>query len=129
MQQRAFAEKAVAAEVDWESISSLIHSDEGKRELSSLRSTFMDIQSKLTGMSKDTPAPNWAEWKKDLDPKIVDGFKSAFDSTFPLLKAHFRLFSVLPPPGKPTVSSLTVFTPLLHCCSHEAPFIHRERRH
>jgi len=80
MQQRAFAEKAVAAEVDWDSISNLIHSDEGKRELASLRSTFLDIQTRLTGMTKDTPAPSWAEWKKDLDPKIVDGFKQAFES-------------------------------------------------
>jgi hypothetical protein len=79
-QTRGFAEKAVAAEVDWDAISNLVHSDEGKRELVSLRTTFLDIQSRLTGMSKATAPPNWAEWSKELDPKIVDGFKKAFES-------------------------------------------------
>jgi hypothetical protein len=82
-QQRGFAEKAVAAEVDWDSINALVHSDEGKREMASLRSTFLDIQARLAGMAKDTPAPNWAEWKKDLDPKVVDGFKTTFESERP----------------------------------------------
>lgn len=78
--QRSFAEKAVAVEVDWDAISRLIHSDEGKRELGSLRSTYSDIQARLSSMAKDTPVPNWAEWSKELDPKIVDGFKKAFES-------------------------------------------------
>lgn len=82
VQQRAYAEKAVAAQVDWDAISNLVHSDEGKRELVSLRTTFLDIQSRLAGMSKDTATPNWAEWSKELDPKIVDGFKKAFESKF-----------------------------------------------
>ena len=80
VQQRSFAEKAVATEVDWDAISGLIHSDEGKRELVSLRTTFLDIQSRLASMSQDTAAPNWADWSKELDPKIVDGFKKAFES-------------------------------------------------
>ena len=80
VQQRSFAEKAVAAEVDWDAISGLIHSDDGKRELVSLRMTFLDIQSRLASMSKETAAPNWAEWSKELDPKIVNGFKQAFES-------------------------------------------------
>ena len=66
--------------MDWDSISSLVHSDEGKRELVSLRTTYLDIQSRLAAMTKDSPAPNWAEWSKELDPKIVDGFKKAFES-------------------------------------------------
>lgn len=51
-QSRAFAEKAVAAEIDWDAISGAIHSDEGKRELASLRSTFFDVQNRLHGMAK-----------------------------------------------------------------------------
>jgi hypothetical protein len=82
IQQRAFADKAVATQVDWDAISNLVHSDEGKRELVSLRTTFLDIQSRLSVMSKDTATPNWAEWSKELDPKIVDGFKQAFESKF-----------------------------------------------
>ncbi|KAG7675294.1 hypothetical protein Ndes2526B_g08165 [Nannochloris sp. 'desiccata'] len=80
IQQRAFADKAVATQVDWDAISNLVHSDDGKRELVSLRTTFLDIQSRLSGMSKDTATPNWAEWSKELDPKIVDGFKKAFET-------------------------------------------------
>ena len=78
--QRSFAEKAVAVEADWDAIGGLVHSDEGKRELASLRSTYLDIQARLSSMAKDTPLPNWAEWSKELDPKIVDGFKKAFES-------------------------------------------------
>ena len=80
-QQRGFAaEKAVAAEVDWDAINAMVHSDEGKRELASLRSSFLDIQARLSGMAKDSQPPNWGEWKKELDPKIVDGFKAAYES-------------------------------------------------
>jgi hypothetical protein len=93
-QQRAYAEKAVAVEADWDAISSLIHSDEGKRELSSLRLTFLDIQTRLANMSKETPPPDWAAWRKELDPKIVDGFKQAFDSEFVWVRS-VCLFAVL----------------------------------
>lgn len=95
IQRRAFADKAVATQVDWDAISNLVHSDEGKRELVSLRTTFLDIQTRLSGMSKDTATPNWAEWSKELDPKIVDGFKKAFESKFVstrLQKLKFRFF-------------------------------------
>lgn len=81
-QQRAFAEKAVATEVNWDSIASLVHSDEGKRDLASLRTTFLNIQQRMNAMAKDSAAINWAEWKNELDPKIVDGFKQAYESTF-----------------------------------------------
>ena len=77
---RSFAEKAVAKEMDWDALSEMIHSDEGKRELASLRSTFFDVHSKLSSTAKDIPPPNWAEWSKELDPKIVDAFKKAFES-------------------------------------------------
>lgn len=51
-QQRGFAEKAVAAEFDWDSITDLVHSDEGKREVTSLRSAYTDIKGRLEGLAK-----------------------------------------------------------------------------
>lgn len=77
---RSFAEKAVAKEMDWEALGEMIHSDEGKRELASLRSTFFDVHSKLSSTAKEVPPPDWAQWSKELDPKIVDAFRKAFES-------------------------------------------------
>eukprot|EP00887_Chlorella_sp_A99_P004728 scaffold4.g4728.t1 len=80
LQQRGFAEKAVAAEFDWDAFGSMIHSDEGKRELQTLRSTYLDIKQRLANLAK-APAPiNWTTWKQELDPKLVDQFKGAYES-------------------------------------------------
>ena len=51
-QQRCFAEAAVAPKFDWESLESSIQSDEGRRDLASLRSTFIDVQQKFDSMSQ-----------------------------------------------------------------------------
>jgi hypothetical protein len=51
--RRGYAEKAVAgADLDWEALSSMVHSDEGKRELASLRTTFLDIKQRISTMSQ-----------------------------------------------------------------------------
>jgi hypothetical protein len=51
-QQRSFAEKAVATELDWDALSDLVHTDEGKRELNALRSTYLDVKDRLEGLAK-----------------------------------------------------------------------------
>ena len=51
-QQRYFADKAVAVDMDWDSITALIHSDEGKREVTSLRSAYSDIKQRLETLAK-----------------------------------------------------------------------------
>lgn len=51
-QQRSFAEKAVAAEVDWDAIGEMVQTDEGKRELAALRATYVDVRDKLDSMAK-----------------------------------------------------------------------------
>lgn len=79
-QQRYFADKAVAVDMDWDSITALIHSDEGKREVTSLRSAYGDIKQRLETLAKDPTPIDWNTWRKDIDPKLVDGFKNAFDS-------------------------------------------------
>lgn len=79
-QQRSFAEKAVVADFDWDAVAELVHSDEGKREITTLRSTYTDIKTRLETLAKDPEAINWGRWRKDIDPALVDGFKNAFDS-------------------------------------------------
>lgn len=52
-QQRCFAEGAVATQTTvWDELGSLVSSDEGKRELAALRSTYADIAGKLANMAK-----------------------------------------------------------------------------
>lgn len=52
-QQRCFAEAAVATETNiWDQLGELVTTDEGKRELAALRSTFSEINQKLAGMAK-----------------------------------------------------------------------------
>lgn len=46
-QRRGFAEAAVVEQFDWDALGKNVTSDEGKRELSILRSTFFDYQSRV----------------------------------------------------------------------------------
>jgi hypothetical protein len=56
-QQRGFAEAAVAPTTTvWDDLSDLVTSDEGKRELATLRSTYVDIAQKLNSMAKVSAA-------------------------------------------------------------------------
>lgn len=51
-QQRLFAQAAVAPKLDWDSLEGQIASDEGKRDLASLRSTWIDVQQKFDSMAQ-----------------------------------------------------------------------------
>lgn len=105
----------------WDKLSELVTSDEGKRELATLRSAYVDITQKLNKMAavrrwarelssctqlvalkpaatvrscplecfseqiciifvQPQPAINWAQWSKEIDPKLVDQFKQTFES-------------------------------------------------
>ncbi|EFN57368.1 hypothetical protein CHLNCDRAFT_56064 [Chlorella variabilis] len=80
-QQRCFAEGAVAPQTTvWDELSDLVTSDDGKRELATLRSSYVDIAQKLTGMAKTQPAIKWADWSKEIDPKLVQQFKQAYET-------------------------------------------------
>ena len=59
-QQRHFAETAVAPKFDWDSLETSVASEEGKRDLASLRSTWIDVQQKFESMSQ-------ASYLKDID--------------------------------------------------------------
>lgn len=128
-QQRTYADAAVAAKANiWDELGDLVTSDEGKRELATLRSTYTDIAQKLAKMaavrvprqlqcrpgsqgwglgwggrggttrscssrapracipphcfacSQDPEPINWAAWSKEIDPKLVQEFKQAYES-------------------------------------------------
>lgn len=51
-QQRTYADAAVATKANiWDELGDLVTSDEGKRELATLRSTYTDIAQKLAKMA------------------------------------------------------------------------------
>jgi F-type H+-transporting ATPase subunit d len=79
--RRALADKAAAAQaVDWDALAGMVHSDEGKRELAAMRTLMLDTRARLEAAAADAPPPAWDEWKKSVEPRIVDGFRAAFDS-------------------------------------------------
>eukprot|EP00245_Coleochaete_scutata_P016460 TRINITY_DN7698_c0_g1_i1.p1 TRINITY_DN7698_c0_g1~~TRINITY_DN7698_c0_g1_i1.p1 ORF type:complete len:164 (+),score=59.60 TRINITY_DN7698_c0_g1_i1:152-643(+) len=80
MSGKAVAGKIVKG-IDWEFVAKAIVSEEGKKELFALKRTFDDISSSLA--SKMNPKPvtiDWAYYKKELNPKIVEIFESAYKS-------------------------------------------------
>ena len=55
LQRRCFAETAVSTQLkepDWEAFGAIVTSDEGKRELATLRSQFAEIKTRLTSQSQ-----------------------------------------------------------------------------
>ncbi|CAL5229518.1 g12858 [Coccomyxa viridis] len=79
LQRRCFAESAVSTQLkepDWEAFGAIVTSDEGKRELATLRSQFAEIKTRLTSQSQAPQEVKWEEYK-DVEPVVLDGFKSA----------------------------------------------------
>lgn len=80
-QQRTYADAAVATKANiWDELGDLVTSDEGKRELATLRSTYTDIAQKLAKMAADPEPINWAAWSKEIDPKLVQEFQQAYET-------------------------------------------------
>ena len=55
LQRRCFADTAVSTQLkepDWEAFGAIVTSDEGKRELATLRSQFAEIKTRLTTQSQ-----------------------------------------------------------------------------
>ena len=54
LQRRCFADSAVATQLkepDWEAFQQIVTSDEGKRQLATLRSQFAEVKTRLTSIS------------------------------------------------------------------------------
>ncbi len=75
---RAYATASEA--INWESISSTL-TDQGKRELASLRSSMLELERAVGSDTSSTAAPDWEKYKKQLDASIVDKFQKAYSST------------------------------------------------
>ncbi|CAK0787319.1 hypothetical protein CVIRNUC_010537 [Coccomyxa viridis] len=78
-QRRCFAEAAVSTQLkepDWDAFQAIVTSDEGKRELATLRSQFAEIKSKLTSHSQAPQEVKWGQFK-DVEPVVLDAFKKA----------------------------------------------------
>lgn len=101
-QQRCLAEAAVAPKaLDWDSLESSIASDDGKRDLASLRSTWIDVEHKFDSMEQVSSAVrsvshhghrfrpfamgvqsggdiDWKSYEKEVDPEVLKMFKDSF---------------------------------------------------
>lgn len=84
VQHRAFAEKALQ-ELTWDDaideLGAQLSTDEAKRELAALKSTFYDIKSKYEALAKPVAPIDWEGYKQKLDPQLVEMFKKAYDTT------------------------------------------------
>lgn len=80
-QHRWFAEKAVASDsIDWDGLSKIIQSDQGKRELASLRNTILDLERAVGSVQGGAGGPDWSKYATQLDGSIVEKFEQAYKS-------------------------------------------------
>ncbi|KAJ7548844.1 hypothetical protein O6H91_07G030000 [Diphasiastrum complanatum] len=71
----------VARSIDWEFIAKIIVSDEGKKELGTLRRAFEDVNNTLeTKFNVKPPTINWDFYKEKLGPSIVNIFQKSYES-------------------------------------------------
>ncbi len=77
-QLRAYS--AAIEAINWESISSTL-TDQGKRELASLRNSMLELERAVSSDAASSAAPDWTKYKKQLDASIVDKFEKAYSST------------------------------------------------
>ena len=68
-QQQRFAQAQATKDLDWDELNTLVTSDEGKRELAALRTTFFDLRSKSEG-SKVLPTCANLAFKKIISSAI-----------------------------------------------------------
>ena len=76
---RAYA-AAASETVDWEGISKIVQSDQGKRELASLRNSMLELERAVGTAAASSAVPDWAKYKKQLDGSIVEKFEKAYSS-------------------------------------------------
>ena len=80
-----------AGALDWDALTSLVTSDDGKRELASLRGVLAEGLDKLdarAGGAKGVAAPNFDAFKADVDADVLAVLKKAYsDLKLPSLDA------------------------------------------
>ncbi|PWA94683.1 ATP synthase D chain [Artemisia annua] len=67
--------------IDWEGMAKMIVTDEAKKEFSSLRRAFEEVNSTLQTKFSQEPEPiDWEYYRKGLGSRIVDSYKEYYDS-------------------------------------------------
>lgn len=59
-------------------MSKIVQSDQGKRELASLRNTILELERAVGNAQAGTGEPDWSKYKKQLDGSIVEKFEQAY---------------------------------------------------
>jgi len=76
---RGLAEKAVVPELDWSDISKIVVSEEGKKELASLRKAYEEIMAFIRSDPGPVEPIDWDALSKNSGaPSIVEMFKQAY---------------------------------------------------
>lgn len=64
--------------LDWDTLANLVTSDEGKRELASLRSALAEGAEKLAAKASGGKAPDFAAAAANVDPAVLSVLKNAY---------------------------------------------------
>ncbi|KAK6929227.1 ATP synthase, F0 complex, subunit D, mitochondrial [Dillenia turbinata] len=66
--------------IDWDGMAKLLVSDEARKEFSSLRRAFDEVNSQLQTKFSMEPEPiNWDYYRNGIGSKLVDMYKEAYD--------------------------------------------------
>eukprot|EP00243_Klebsormidium_subtile_P004653 TRINITY_DN18801_c0_g1_i1.p2 TRINITY_DN18801_c0_g1~~TRINITY_DN18801_c0_g1_i1.p2 ORF type:complete len:170 (-),score=67.69 TRINITY_DN18801_c0_g1_i1:223-732(-) len=82
MSAKAAAEKAVKTVrgIDWGLLERLVKSDDGRKELLTLRRTIDETRGQLDLFRKRKPVNiDWNYYKAELNPAMIDEFKAAYE--------------------------------------------------
>ncbi|KAI3965119.1 hypothetical protein MKX01_014050 [Papaver californicum] len=67
--------------IDWDGLAKLLVSEEARKEFSTLRRAFDEVNSTLQTKFSQEPEPiDWEYYRKGIGPRVVDMYKEAYDS-------------------------------------------------
>ncbi|KAI3683877.1 hypothetical protein L1987_84392 [Smallanthus sonchifolius] len=67
--------------IDWDGMAKMIVTDEARKEFSSLRRAFEEVNSTLQTKFSQEPEPiDWEYYRKGLGSRIVDSYKELYES-------------------------------------------------
>ncbi|MCD7469553.1 hypothetical protein HAX54_008662 [Datura stramonium] len=67
--------------IDWDGMAKLLVTDEARKEFSSLRRAFDDVNSQLQTKFSQEPEPiDWEYYRKGIGSRLVDMYKEAYES-------------------------------------------------
>jgi F-type H+-transporting ATPase subunit d len=67
--------------IDWEGMAKLLVSDEARKEFSTLRRAFDEVNSTLQTKFSQEPEPiDWEYYRKGIGSRLVDMYKDAYES-------------------------------------------------